>query len=113
YRHNPQDLELGFYLFQGIRPRGLTPELNQALNTRLWAALAPTHQGLLALGMPQDQAQAEITSLFAHIVGLLLLSHTGRSRMFKQDPQHLFCISLDGLLVRALNPTAFHPPAAG
>ena len=28
YAENPRDLDLGFYLFQGMQPRGLTPELN-------------------------------------------------------------------------------------
>ena len=29
YRDNPKELDLGFYLFDGMKPRGLTPELNQ------------------------------------------------------------------------------------
>src|SRR3712207_8196369 len=32
YGANPRDLELGFYLFRGMRPRGLSPELDRALN---------------------------------------------------------------------------------
>ena len=35
YARNPRDLDLGFYLVQGLAPRGLTSELNQSLNARL------------------------------------------------------------------------------
>lgn len=100
YHENPRDLDLGFYLFQGMKPRGLTPELNDALNTSLRDALAPIRDALLTMGLSEAQAQAEITGLFAQVVGLLLLSHTGRIRMFKQDPEDLFAVYLDSLLTR-------------
>src|ERR1700739_1300065 len=35
YATNPRDLDLGFYLFGGMRPHGLTPELNATFNGRL------------------------------------------------------------------------------
>lgn len=101
YRESPRDLDLGFYLFHGMQPRGLTPVLNEQLNARLRDALAPTQQALAALGLGADEAQAEVTALFAHIVGLLLLSHTGRIRMFRQQSQALFDRYLDALIVRA------------
>jgi len=101
YRESPRDLDLGFYLFHGMQPRGLTPALNEQLNARLRDALAPTRQSLAALGLGDDDAQAEVTALFAHIVGLLLLSHTGRIRMFRQQSQALFDRYLDSLIARA------------
>lgn len=101
YRENPRDLDLGFYLFQGMSPRGLTPELNEVLNARLRAALQPTQDSLQHLGMPAKQALAEVTALFAHTVGLLVLSHTGRIRMFKQASQDLFETYLKQLIDRA------------
>ncbi len=101
YRENPRDLDLGFYLFQGMKPRGLTPALNEALNARLRDALRPTQDGLAGLGMGARQALAEVTALFAHAVGLLVLSHTGRIRMFKQGSQALFETYLQQLLARA------------
>lgn len=90
YRENPRDLDLGFYLFHGVQPMGLTPELNEFLNGRLRAALAPVGEGLQELGVSGEGAQSEVTALFAHIVGLLVLNHTGRIRMFQQDPSVLF-----------------------
>lgn len=101
YRDNPRDLDLGFYLFQGLQPRGLTPQLNEALNRRLRDALQPTYEALLALGMAPADALAETTALFAHVAGVLLLSHTGRIRMFKQGSQELFTRYLDQLAQRA------------
>ncbi|HPE59912.1 MAG: TetR/AcrR family transcriptional regulator [Thiothrix sp.] len=101
YLENPHDLDLGFYLFQGMKPRGLTPELNEALNARLRDALQPTQAALQQLGMPAGQALEEVTALFAHIVGLLVLSHTGRIRMFKQSSRALFNTYLEQLLNRA------------
>lgn len=101
YRESPRDLDLGFYLFHGMQPRGLTPTLNEQLNARLRDALAPTQQALLSLGLDGSEAQAEVTALFAHIVGLLLLSHTGRIRMFRQESQALFDRYLDALIARS------------
>ena len=100
YRENPRDLDLGFYLFQGMQPRGLTPALNEPLNQRLRDALEPMHSALLALGLPAGEAQAEVTAMFAHSVGLLMLSHTGRIRMFRQTSVALFERYLDALLLR-------------
>lgn len=110
FREHPRDLDLGFYLFQGMRPRGLTPALNERLNGRLRDALAPTANALLALGWGAADAQAETTALFAHAVGLLVLSHTGRIRMFRQESQALFEHYLLAVLARA--PRALAPRAA-
>jgi AcrR family transcriptional regulator len=101
YAANPRELDLGFYLVQGLAPRGLTSELNQRLNARLYEALAPCEQALLALGLDAEAAGRENTSLFAHGVGLLLLQHTGRIRMFRQDATVLFDHYLEALLLRA------------
>ena len=105
YRENPRDLDLGFYLFHGMQPRGLTPALNKPLNARLRDALSPVQAHLVALGPTPAEAQTEVTALFAHIVGLLLLSHTGRIRMFGQTSQALFERYLDALLARTKRPT--------
>lgn len=101
YRESPRDLDLGFYLFHGMQPRGLTPALNEQLNAQLREALLPTQQALEALGWASEEAQTDTTALFAHTVGLLLLSHTGRIRMFGQQSQALFARYLDGLIARA------------
>ena len=90
YAVNPRDLDLGFYLVQGMRPRGLTAALNDQLNDRLMDALKPCEAALQAMGLSEQDALRENTSLFAHGVGLLLMQHTGRIRMFGQDATLLF-----------------------
>lgn len=110
YREHPRDLDLGFYVFQGLQPRGLTPTLNESLNGRLRDALQPTHDALVEMGMTAPAALAEVTAVFAHTVGLLVLSHTGRIRMFNQASRDLFDRYLDQLIARAR--TAPRPAAA-
>ena len=100
YRDNPKELDLGFYLFDGVKPRGLTPALNQQLNERLMAALRPVEQQLMVLGLDADEAVAETTAAFAHIVGVLVLNNTGRIRLFRQNPDLLFERYMDSLVRR-------------
>jgi AcrR family transcriptional regulator len=90
YSANPKDLDLGFYLFKGMQPRGLTGDLNTSLNAQLLAALEPAEQALRAMGLTEIQALKANTNMFAHGVGLLLLQHTGRIRIFEQDAISLF-----------------------
>jgi len=100
YAANPRDLDLGFYLVQGLRPRGLSSELNEQLNDRLHDALRPCEAALQAMGLGAEEALRENTALFAHGVGLLLLQHTGRIRMFGQDATLLFEAYLIALVER-------------
>ena len=100
YLQHPRDLDLGFYLFNGVRPRGLTPELDARLNARLREALSPLQESFAALGLSDRAAQTELTSVFAHAVGLLVLNHTGRIRVFGQRAQALFDRHLDALSER-------------
>lgn len=100
YRDHPKELDLGFYLFDGMKPRGLTPELNQELNERLMAALTPVQEQLEALGLKAEDAVMETSAIFAHIVGVLVLNNTGRIRLFKQRPDSLFEQYMDSLIRR-------------
>ena len=106
YAVNPRDLDLGFYLVQGMRPRGLTTALNDQLNDRLMDALKPCETALQAMGLSEQDALRENTSLFAHGVGLLLMQHTGRIRMFGQDATLLFDAYVIELIERLGGP---HP----
>ena len=104
YAVNPRDLDLGFYLVQGTRPRGLTAALNDQLNDRLMDALKPCEAALQAMGLSEQDALRENTSLFAHGVGLLLMQHTGRIRMFGQDATLLFDAYVIELIERLNKP---------
>ncbi len=83
YAENPKDLDLGFYLFRGgMKPRGITPEADAKLNAKLAAALAQLAPALAELGVPARRVRFITTDIFSHAVGLLLLQHTGRIKMF-------------------------------
>ena len=105
YESNPRDLDLGFYLFQGMKARGLTPELNDMLNAQLLQSLRPVQDELERLGMGATDGLQETTALFAHAVGILVLSHTGRIRMFKQASKELFDAYMGNLIDRAARAT--------
>lgn len=107
YANNPRDLDLGFYLVNGLAPHGLTQALNRTLNERLLAALRPCEQALEDLGLPPDDAARENAALFAHGIGLLLLKHTGRIRVFGQTAEALFTQYAERLVER------FDPAAPG
>lgn len=98
YLDNPRELDLGFYLFQGMKPLGLTPGLNEQLNKRLRASLDGIEENLIGIGYARKAALQETTSLFGHCVGLLLLTHTGRIRMFGQDGRALFAAYVKKLI---------------
>jgi AcrR family transcriptional regulator len=83
YAGNPRDLDLGFYLFRGgMRPRGLSQELDQRLNAKLISALAPIGTAARDLGAGPARARVVTAEIFAHAAGLLLLDHTGRLKLF-------------------------------
>ncbi len=93
YRHyadNPRDLDLGFYLFRGgMKPKGLGPARDRALNAALAAAFAPIGAAARDLGADAETARHVTVDAFAHAAGLLLLTHTGRIRMFDADGERL------------------------
>lgn len=101
YASHPRDLDLGFYLFGGMRPHGLTPELNAILNGRLRDSLAHFESALEALGASPKSAREEVTAFFAHCVGLLVLENTKRIRMFQEDPAKLCAIYIARTIERA------------
>lgn len=111
YAQNPRDLDLGFYMVHGMAPRGLTSDLNHALNARLLAALQPCEDAMLAMGLDAAAARQENAALFAHGVGLLLLQHTRRIKLFGQQAEHLFEAYLAHLVAR-LAPSAQSAQAA-
>lgn len=108
YARSPRDLDLGFFLMQGLASRGSGGEPNQQLNGRLQDAFRPCEAALQAMGLSPDVALRENTALFAHGMGVLLLQHTGHIGLYGQTSQSLFATYLEQLVER-LNPGA---PAA-
>jgi len=101
YADNPRDLDLGFYLFRGgIRPRGLSPDLDARLNGKLQASLAPIGRAAADLGASALVARALTADTFAHATGLLVLEHSGRMRLFECSGPSLMRAYLDRALAR-------------
>lgn len=101
YRDNPVDLELSLYLVQGLRPTGLTPELNRQLNGRLIAVLQVIADAVLAAGAPgREEANTEAVAAVTHMCGVLLLEKTGRLGTFGFTGEGLVERYLDALDAR-------------
>jgi len=105
YRERPQELELGFYLFQGMRPRGLSREIDRALNSKLIAALMRIRGAIVRLGALRPlAAHRETVAAMCHISGVLLMARTGRLKTLDSDPDMLIEHYIAGLIAR-LKPT--------
>ncbi|HEV2675658.1 MAG TPA: helix-turn-helix domain-containing protein [Aliidongia sp.] len=90
FAEDPRDLDFGFYLFGGgMRPHGISREADAALNESLLRSLAPVSEAARQCGFDADEARACAASAFAHAVGLLLLKHTRRIRIFALEPRVL------------------------
>jgi len=84
YDKTPDDLALGLYLFRGgISPKSVGRDRNKELNAALSTCLEPIAEAALSLGATDKQAKDMKARVFAHATGVLLLSHTGRIRMFE------------------------------
>ncbi len=96
YAENPGDLDLGFYLFRGgMKPHGLGRDFDAGLNEALAATLAPLGRAARGLGADEATAGRLVADFFAYAVGVLLLVHTRRIRMFGQDPLDMIERHLD------------------
>jgi AcrR family transcriptional regulator len=83
FADDPRDLNFGFYLFGGgIRPRGISKNVDTALNDQLYQSLLPIVEAAQELGSSLNEARNLGATVFAHAAGLLLLKHTHRIRMF-------------------------------
>jgi TetR/AcrR family transcriptional regulator len=100
YRERPGDLELGLYLFQGLRPRGLGRELDRELNSKLGEGLAIIRAPLAELAGDEARADVELAALFTWLTGLLIVEHTRRIRVVEAAADPLLEHYLDALLVR-------------
>lgn len=96
YAENPGDLDLGFYLFRGgMKPHGLGRDFDGGLNEALAASLAPIGAAARKLGADAAAAERLVAEFFAYAVGVLLLVHTRRIRMFGQDARAMIERHLD------------------
>ncbi len=101
YRDRPQELELGFYLFQGLHPRGLSRDFDRALNSKLIAVLMRVRGAVMRFGrMCPLAAHRETVAAMCHICGVLLMAQTGRLKTLDSDPAMLIEHYIEGLVAR-------------
>lgn len=98
YRDRADEVALGLYLWHGLEPRGLTPDLDADLNRRLTRTLDLLRGALLALGLSKSDSRLEVSALFAFLIGALVVHQTGRLRMLDSD--------IDAIAVRHLEALA-------
>jgi AcrR family transcriptional regulator len=104
YRDRPDEVALGLYLWHGLRPRGLSPDLNMELNKRLNGTLDLLHGALRALGhLSELKARLETSTLFAFLIGALIVHQTGRLRMLNSELDAIASAHLDALVSRLEN----------
>jgi hypothetical protein len=91
YRDHPTDLSLSLYVQHGLGPKGLTPKLDRELNQKLQASLDIIHDGLAQLARDASRAelQRHTLALLSAVMGVLLLTHTGRLKTLGSDPDRL------------------------
>lgn len=100
YQKRPSDLSLALYLFNGLKPQGLTKELDAQLNNQLKSILAIFNQSVRALaGCTEREAEVEVGVHFAMLFGLLTLHHTKRTRVFGIDARAI----LDHFIEQSVN----------
>lgn len=101
YRDRPDDLYLGLYLAQGLKPIGLNPELDRLLNGRLIQCYTVIGDGIRRLApLPPEALKAETVSLAAAITGALILQVTGRLKVLGDDGEAVVRRAVESLIER-------------
>ena len=97
YAEHPTEFSLGMYLFQGLGQRGLGPEADARLNTRLRECVDLLGHGLsLTKRQPVELLGIQKMNVFTYLMGLLLLLHTRRLKSLDQQASVLldnFCLA--------------------
>lgn len=90
YEERPGDVSLALYLFNGLKPRGLTRELDTRLNAQLASILSVYRDCVRALARCSERkAEIEVGLLYSMLFGLTIMHHTKRTRVFHVDARAL------------------------
>jgi AcrR family transcriptional regulator len=102
YLQRPVEIGLSLYLFDGVRPTGLTPQLNRELNGKLMAAIRLLEDLIrrIAGEMTEQEGHTEGAMLFSYLMGLTIVHHTGRTRIIKHTSPQLLARHIDHLIER-------------
>jgi AcrR family transcriptional regulator len=110
YRVRPRDLELSLYLARGTGRKGLTPEYNRELNDLLVKVLSFVGDEIARIypKISDSMLKQRIASLYGAIIGVVILSQTGRLQTLGADPQLIMLAHVDRELMelRSLSRTA-------
>lgn len=98
YDTRRSDFALGFYLYGGARPVGLTRELDRELNARLDRVVDTVGGALVADGLvTPERAHRAAVAHATRVFGLLLMTKTGRLRSLGEDAEQQLADHLDTL----------------
>jgi TetR/AcrR family transcriptional regulator len=79
YRARADEVTLGLYLWHGVRPQGLSRDLDSDLNRRLGDTLALLQTNIDGMARQKPgTARHEVAALFAFLIGALVVNQTGR-----------------------------------
>ncbi|MGH3876019.1 MAG: TetR/AcrR family transcriptional regulator [Actinophytocola sp.] len=106
YVDRPHDFDLSFYLFGGgVRPVGLTHELNQELNQQLNVLFDELTHAFVADGVTDtERAHRAAVGAGAAIFGIVLMSKSGRLTVLGEDQHALMDAQLDMIKKSVLPP---------
>jgi TetR/AcrR family transcriptional regulator len=101
YRARADEVTLGLYLWHGVRPQGLSRDLDSELNRRLGDTLAllQTNIGELAKQKP-GTARHEVAALFAFLIGALVVNQTGRLKTLGSSLDRIVELHIEALADR-------------
>lgn len=101
YRDRADEVALGLYLWHGVQARGLSRELDAALNQRLADTLDVLRDALQRLsGCTEVAARNEAAALFAFLIGALIVHQTGRLRTLGSDLESIATLHVEALTTR-------------
>ncbi len=101
YRDRPDEISLGLYLWNGLKPRGLNYDLDAQLNQSLDSALEFFRKALRDIGrLSEPEVRIEASALFAFLIGTLVVHQTGRLRMLGTDIDRITNAHLGALASR-------------
>jgi TetR/AcrR family transcriptional regulator len=104
FTDRPADFDLGFYLYGGARPAGLSPQLDDELNELLDSVMVHIAQCLVADGLTaQNDAHHQAVLHATWIFGLLLMNKTRRLKAFDERAEPLLDSYMHNVLSTAPN----------
>lgn len=110
YVSRPGDMSLALYLFNGLKPQGLTRELDARLNHQLESIMLIFRDCVKQLGGDAvTDVDAEVGIHYSVLFGLLIFHHTKRTRVLHIDPRQVLQLHIQHAVDRL---TAVRKPPA-